>query len=127
VNEPYTDFDYEAVDDPEGVALEELLAIASRRGVHTTFDRKQAAIVLAWASMSGIGPKEPIIERLALWLGGGARRQDMALRTAVLVREYAPSARHAYNLRQIGQFFGVTKQAIYKHTQHLRATVEKDA
>src|SRR5262245_40139198 len=119
--EPASDFDFELVDDPEGCCLEDLQTLSDSMNVGADFELKHARVCLAWAASQGIGLLASVLERVALWLGGCTSKNDLALRAAVLIREFGPTARCAYNLRQIGDEFGVTKQAIHKHARHLRA------
>ena len=121
--EPSTGFEWQCVDDPTGIALEELCEVSHSMRLDIPLERGHADVALAWAASQGVGPANPILERLALWLGGGEYARDVGLRAAVLIREFGPTARHAYNLRQIGQVFGVSKQAIHKHARHLRTSL----
>ena len=106
-----------------GICLEELRSLARRFRTGLYVHPGHARLCLAWAASAGIGPSEPILERVGLWLGGGERAADIALRAAVFMYEFSPTARHACTSRQIGSLFGITDRNVRKHAQHLRASI----
>lgn len=121
--DPSTEFDFSRVDDPESCALEELRAIARDRRYPIELQPLHARVALEWAANHGIGPGDPIFERVALWLGGSKQAKDIGFRAAVFIHTFAPLAQHYCTLRQLGEIYGVTRQGVQRLVVHLRTTL----
>jgi len=117
--EPSEEFDWKSVDDPEGVILEDLQSISSTNQLGIDVGRAHAKMCLLWSLNHG-PPPAPLLERIALWLGSAKHAEDIALRGAILVHEYAPLARHSFDGANLGRIFGITGQRVYQLRVHLR-------
>ena len=121
--EPSTDFDYERVDNPEGVALEELRHLSRRMNLGVYVHPDHARLCLAWAAAHGVGPSAPLLERVGLWLGSSKGTADIGLRAAIFIHTFAPLARHGASGVQIRSAFRVGKQNLCRLKQNLKATL----
>ena len=117
------DFDFDAVDSPESLALDELINMAGKLSPDLPMTMNHARVVLAWAATQGIGPSLPVLELAALWIGGSIDGQDVPLRAAIFIREFAPHARHAHSLRRLATYHGASKQMISKLARALRGAL----
>jgi hypothetical protein len=117
-----TDFDWKAVDDPESVILEHLQAIAETENLGISIEPNHAKACLLWAVRHGI-PPEPLLERIALWLGSSKEDSDVTVRAAIVIREFAPLARHQCTLNHLVERYGINRQCLQKLVVHLRDTL----
>jgi hypothetical protein len=118
------EFDYDAVDDPGSVALDELNTMAARIAPNIQFTPDHVKVVMGWAATQGVGPSNPVLEYSALWLGGSADGDDVPLRAGVFIREFAPYARQAQSLRRLAAYHGSTRMMISKLARGLRAALK---
>jgi len=118
--EAVVDFDFNAVESPDLVAMDELTDLAGRLEPGLLFTMRHTRVVLAWAATQGVGPSLPVLELAALWIGGSIDGQDVSLRSAVFVREFAPHSRQAHSLERLATYHGTTKQMISKLARSLR-------
>ena len=122
--EPATGFDFSAVEDPVGVAMEELMRIAYRRKVPIIVTRELAEVVLEWGSEKALGPGEHLLEQCATWIMSSRDPNDLPFRAACFARVFGgPGARNALPLSRIGKLFNKHKGWVDTTCRNLKATL----
>ena len=122
--EPATGFDFDAVENPVDVCMEELMRIAYKRRLPLIINRQLAEVVLEWGSEKALGPGEHLLEQCATWIMSSRDPNDLPFRAACFARVFGgPGARNALPIRRIAILFRKKSGWVDTTCRNLKATL----
>lgn len=144
---PVTEFDWNGVEDPCGVVIEEI-----EQECGTVLSRDTAAAVLRWSvkqTRAAAAGELSMVERVLGWVASGrdldyrgghrsdrwarkvqedpfaVARRRIGLRAAVAVKEMTPHMKHALTVAQMMDVFGVSRGEVCRVTENFRELVPR--
>lgn len=119
-----TGFDFDAVEDPVEICMEDLIRINDARKGDVMITREVAEVVLAWGAEKALGPSEHLLETISNWIMAAKNPNDIPFRAMCFARVFAgPGNKHLLSIRRIAKVCSKQPGWVDTVCRNLKATL----